>query len=334
MVQSWVHNQSDHPGQEPELLGQGQRRPDVDTINMPIIQTDTTVFLDFQKGTIDYSTVPSGQWRATLNSPNVKSGKWTAKAYPSTATYFISINMSKPLMGSASMLPIRQALNYGADRTAVCNVVREGVPIPDDEFIPTTIDGYQAGLNPYPSIRPRAPRRSTRGKAANGGKNPPVIPYWYNTGTYHGDIAQALTAGWNKLGLQFKLSGLVTNAYWTTLGENKGPGMVPRRLDHGLPVDRQLRLPVHDGRAASTVATPSTATRPSTRPSTRLARRSTRPSASALYNQAAKIAMTDAPCVPIFTYRDARVTNNRIGGFNYNAGGLVDMNQVWVRSGQ
>ena len=54
----------------------------------------------------------------------------------------------------------------------------------------------------------------------------------------------------------------------------------------------------------------------------------------ALYNQAAKIAMTDAPCVPIFTYRDARVTNNRIGGFNYNAGGLVDMNQVWVRSGQ
>ncbi len=50
-----------------------------------------------------------------------------------------------------------------------------------------------------------------------------------------------------------------------------------------------------------------------------------------LYNQAQKIILTDAPCVPVYTYRDVRASNNRVGGFNYNAFGLVDMWNVWVK---
>ena len=50
-----------------------------------------------------------------------------------------------------------------------------------------------------------------------------------------------------------------------------------------------------------------------------------------LYNQAQKLILADAPCVPVYTYRDFRVTNNRIGGFTYNSFGLIDMWNVWVK---
>jgi oligopeptide transport system substrate-binding protein len=331
MVKSWVHNQSVTLVKNPnywDKAGAGY----VDTINMPIIQTDTTAYLDFQKGTIDYSTVPSGQWRATLNSPNVKSGKWTAKAYPSTSVYFISINMSKSL-GAASMLPIRQALNYGADRVAVCNVVREGIPIPDDEFIPVTIAGYQPGLNPYPYDPAKGTAAVSAWKSANGGQNPPEIPYWYNSGTYHGDVAQALTAGWDKLGLTFKLSGILTNSYWTELGENKGPGIYRVGWIEDYPsIDNFVYLFTTAGGKYGSYSYYSNKKVDQTFQQARATIDQTQ--RFALYNQAVKMALTDAPCVPIYTYRDARVTNNRIGGFNYDAAGFVDMNKVWVRSSQ
>ncbi len=50
-----------------------------------------------------------------------------------------------------------------------------------------------------------------------------------------------------------------------------------------------------------------------------------------LYNEAQKLILTDAPCVPVYTYRDARASNNRLGGFSYNSFGLVNMWEVWVK---
>ncbi len=41
--------------------------------------------------------------------------------------------------------------------------------------------------------------------------------------------------------------------------------------------------------------------------------------------------LTDAPCVPVYTYRDARASNNRIGGFSYNSFAQINMWDVWVK---
>jgi ABC-type transport system substrate-binding protein len=53
--------------------------------------------------------------------------------------------------------------------------------------------------------------------------------------------------------------------------------------------------------------------------------------ANELYNQAEKLILADAPCIPLYTYRDARITNNRIAGFNYNSFALTDMWKLWVK---
>ncbi len=41
--------------------------------------------------------------------------------------------------------------------------------------------------------------------------------------------------------------------------------------------------------------------------------------------------LTDAPAIPLYYYRDFRVTNNRIGGYVHNPMGFTDMWTVWVK---
>ena len=99
MVQDWTHNQSITLVKNPSYWntsgsGNSASPGNVDTINMPIYTDNSTEWLAFQKGTLDYSAVPSGNVHAAENNANVKSGAWTAKAYPSTAVYFISVAMN------------------------------------------------------------------------------------------------------------------------------------------------------------------------------------------------------------------------------------------------
>ncbi len=52
---------------------------------MPIITSSRRPqWLEFQKGSIDYTIVPPGQVAAAEANPKVKSGEWTAKAWPDT----------------------------------------------------------------------------------------------------------------------------------------------------------------------------------------------------------------------------------------------------------
>jgi len=50
----------------------------------------------------------------------------------------------------------------------------------------------------------------------------------------------------------------------------------------------------------------------------------------ALYQEAERILMTDAPCIALYTYRDFRVMNNRVQGQVLNPMVFVDMWKVWV----
>ena len=124
MVQEWKHNQSVTLVKNPDYWNtttSGNSAPAgyVDTINMPIYTDVSTEWLAFQKGTLDYSSLPTGNFKAAENNPSTKDGTWTVKAYPSTAVYFISVSMNKPMLGGDANLPIRAALNMAADREAV-----------------------------------------------------------------------------------------------------------------------------------------------------------------------------------------------------------------------
>jgi oligopeptide transport system substrate-binding protein len=336
MVDKWVHNQSVTLTKDPNYWnttnsGNSAGPGWVDTISMPIYTDTSTMWLAFQKGTVDYSYIPTGNFRAAQNNASTKDGTWTVKAYPSTAVYFLSFEMNKPMLGGSKNLPIRAALNYAADRQAVSQIVNEGISSPSDEIVPVTIPGYVAGLNPYAYDPAKAQPELDKFTAA-GGTVPQSIPYWFNSGSGHDKIAQALVAGWQKAmpSLTFKLNGIETNSYWTQAGENKAPAILRMGWIADYPsIDNFIYLFTTEGGKYGSYSWYSN---PQVDKLFKQAR-STIDEAQRfnLYNEAQKLILTDAPCVPVYTYRDARATNNRLGGFSYDSFGLIDAWDVWVK---
>jgi oligopeptide transport system substrate-binding protein len=336
MLASWKHNQSLSLVKNPDYWntsGSGNSATSgyVDTINFPIYHDDSTMYLAFQKGTLDFSPIPQGSWLAAQNLPNVKNGTWTAKAYPNAGVQFISVSMGKPTLGGSANLPIRAALNYAVDRNAVCNVVNQGVLIPNDEIVPQSMPGYMAGLNPYPYDPSKAQPELDKFTAA-GGKLPQNIPYWYNTGYGAAANAQALIAGWQKAmpSLTFKVSGLETNAYFTAVDTLKPPALFRLGWSADWPsIDDFIYLFTTKGGLYGSYTQYSNPQVDKLFSQARATADVTQ--ANNLYNEAQKLILADAPCVPVFTYRDPRITTNRIGGFNYNAYAFVDMWKLWVK---
>lgn len=334
MVQDWKHNQSVTLVKNPDYWnadgtsGNSAKPGWVDTINMPIFVDVDTEWLAFQAGDIDYSAIPAGNFRAAQNNAKAKDGTWTVKAYPSTAVYFLSFSMDKPLLGGDENLPIRAALNLAADREVVANVVNEGVSIPSDSIVPVTIPGYKAGLNPY-ATNPGAAQAELD---KMGGNVPKEIPYWFNSGAGHDKIAQALVAGWQKAmpSLNFKLNGIETNSYWTQAGEGKAPGILRMGwIADYASIDNFVYLFTTEGGKYGSYSFYSN---PEVDKLFKEARSTTdQTQRFNLYNEAEKLIYADAPCVPVYTYRDARATNNRMGGFTYNSFGLINMNDIWVK---
>ena len=336
MVQSWKHSRSITLVKNPSYWntsGTGNTATPgyIDTITFPIYTEATTEYLAFQKGIVDYSTIPVGSYIAAQGLPNVKNGTWTLKAYPDTGVYYVMVTYNKPPLGGAANLPIRAALNYAADRTAVCNIVNQGIDIPSDEIVPVNIAGYTPGLNPYPYDPSKAQPELDKFTAA-GGTIPQNIPYWFNAGQGHDKIAQAMVAGWQKAmpSLTFKMNGVETSAFWTAVNANKVPGLFRYGWIADYPlIDNFIYLFTTKGGNYGSMSHYSNkevdALFNEARATADIAK------SNDLYNQAQKLILTDAPCIPLYTYRDARITNNRIGGFNYNSFMLVDMWKLWVK---
>jgi oligopeptide transport system substrate-binding protein len=333
MVDSWTHNQSITLVKNPDYWntsnsGNSATPGYVDTINMPIYTDVSTEWLAFQKGTLDYSSLPTGNFKAAQNDPKTQDGTWTVKAYPSTSVYFISVAMNKPTLGGDANLPIRAALNYAADREVVSNIVNEGITIPSDEIVPVTIPGYVEGMNPYPYDPAKAQPELDKFT----GTLPSEIPYWFNSGSGHDKIAQALVDGWTKAmpSLKFKLNGVETNSYWTQAGENKFDGLVRMGWIADYPsIDNFIYLFTTSGGKYGSYSFYSN---PQVDKLFEQARATVDETArNNLYNEAQKMILTDAPCVPVYTYRDARASNNRIGGFSYNSFAQINMWDVWVK---
>ena len=334
MVKSWDHNKQvtlvknpnywNADGSSPNSAGPGY----VDEIDYPIYSDQNTMYLAFQKGVLDYCPIPNGSFIASQSLPKVKDGSWTVEAYPSTSVYFIGVSMNKPMLGGSQNLPIRAALNMAADREAVSNIVNQGVSIPSDSIVPVVIPGYQPGNNPYPTDPSNAQAELDKFT----GTLPQNIPFWFNSGAGHDKIAQALVAGWTKAmpSLSFKLTGIETNAYWTALNGNKAPALFRMGWVADYPLmDNFIYLFTTKGGSYGSYTWYSNKHVDDLFAQARAAMDVS--SADALYNEAEKAILADAPCVPVYTYRDPRITNNRIGGFNYNAFALTDMWKLWVK---
>ncbi len=325
MVESWKNNQSVELVKNPDYWDT-ENAGWVDSIHMPIILERSTSWLEFQKGTIDYTTVPPGQVAAAEANPKVKSGEWSATRWPSLAIYFIGMNMTDPVLGEN--LELRKALTMSADAQNVINIVNEGVSIPATGFVPEGVPGYVADQSPY-SYNPDEAK-----SIVDGLGDVPTLEYWYNTDEAHQKIAEVLQAGWKTAGIDVKLNNFEWGAFLDKLSKgNKDSGSQLFRMGwiadypsmdnflYPLFQSDQARTGSYTFYSNAEVDDLLIQARSAVDDETR----------HDLYAQAEKLILTDAPAIPLYYYRDFRVTNNRIGGFVHNPMGFTDMWDVWVK---
>jgi oligopeptide transport system substrate-binding protein len=326
MVESWKNNQSVTLVKNPDYWNQAEGGPYLDTIDMPIITSSQTQWLEFQKGSIDYTVVPPGQVAASESNPKVKSGEWTAKRWPALAVYFLGMNMTDPVLGQNKDLRI--ALAESADATNVINIVNEGVSIPAAGYVPVGIPGYLADQTPYPyNPEDAAAKISAMGSV-------PELNYWYNTDEGHQKIAEVLQAGWQKAGITVKLSNFEWGTFLDKLSKgNKGSGSQVFRMGWigDYPSMDNFLYPLFQ---SSMARTGSYSFYSNTQVDDLLTQARSTADAQQRYNlyaQAEKIILTDMPAIPLYFYRDYRVTNNRIANFVFNPMGFVDMWTLWAK---
>lgn len=331
MVKEWKNNRSITLVRNPDYWD-----PDnaayLDEINMPIILEASTQWLEFQKGNIDYTTVPPGQVKAAENMPQVKSGEWTAKAWPTLATYFYGFNMNNPTVGAPAGdrgLQIRKAMALSADAENVINIVNEGVSLPATGIIPEGIPGYQPNQSPY-AYDPEAAKEIVAGLG-----DIPTLRVWYNTDEGHQKVAEVLQAGWKAVGINVKLENFEWGTYLDKLAKSeKGDKDSSEVFRMGwiadYPAMDNFLYPLFHSSQSATMYT--FYNNPEFDDLVIQARQTTDETQRRnLYLQAEKVMLEDAPCIPIYYYRDFRVTNNRIGGFTHDPMGTTDMWKLWVK---
>jgi len=325
MVQSWKNNQAVELVKNPDYWNKDAAGY-VDNIHMPIIPETQTAWLEFQKGSLDYTNVPPGQVAAAEANPKVTGGEWTAKKWPDLGVYFIGMNMTDKTLGTN--LDLRKAIAESADATNVINIVNEGVSLPATGYVPVGIPGYLADQSPY-SFNPDDAKAIVAGMGTA-----PTLNYWYNTDEGHQKVGEVLQAGWATAGINVKLSNYEWGTFLDKLSKgNQGDGSQLFRMGWlaDYPSMDNFLYPLFQSSQARTGSYTFYSNKQVD--ALLLKARSTldAPQRYNLYAQAEKLILTDMPAVPLYYYRDFRVTNNRIGGFIHNPMGLTDMWTIWVK---
>ncbi len=331
IVDEWKNNQYVRLVRNPDYWD-AENAAYLDEVYMPIILESSTQWLEFQKGTIDYTTVPPGQIQAAQNMPQVASGEWTAKAWPTLATYFVGFNMNNPVVGAPAGdtgLQIRKAMVLSADIENVVKIVGEGVPQPATGIVPEGIPGYQPNQTPY-AYDPEAAKEIVAGLG-----EVPTLQYWYNTDEGHQKLAEILQAGWTEVGLDVELSNFEWGTFLDKLAKSEEGGADSSQVFRmgwiaDYPAMDNFLYPLFHSSQSATMYTfynnpDFDALIEEARQTSDEAQRTN------LYLQAEKMMLADAPCIPIYYYRDFRVTNNRIANFIHDPMGLTDMWTLWVK---
>ncbi len=331
MVKEWKNNRHITLVKNPDYWDT-ENAAYVDEVNCQIIPEASTQWLEFQKGTIDYSLVPPGQIAVAEAMPEVASGEWTANKLPELSTYFYGINMNNPVLGSPAGdqgLELRKALTMSADAENVINVVNEGISIPATGMVPEGIPGYQAGQSPY-AYDPEAAKEIVAGIS-----DLPTLRVWYNTDEGHQKIAEVLQAGWEAVGFDIELSNYEWGTYLDMLAKSeKGDEDSAQVFRMGWIADYpsmdNFLYPLFHSSQSQTMYT--FYNNPEFDDLVIQARQTTDDTQRTnLYLQAEKLMLEDAPCIPIYYYRVFRMTNNRIGGFAQDPMLQIDFNKLWVK---
>jgi peptide/nickel transport system substrate-binding protein/oligopeptide transport system substrate-binding protein len=329
MVDEWKNNKYVRLLRTPDYWD-AENAAYLDEVYMQIILETHTSWLEFQKGTVDFTDVPPGQIKVAESMPEVASGEWTAKAWPELSTYAIYINMNNPVVGGPENLELRKALSLSADAKTVIDIVKEGAALPATGICPEGMTGYRADQSPY-AYDTEAAKEIVAGLG-----DVPTLQYWYNTDEGHQKVAEVLQAGWTDVGIKVELSNFEWGTFNDMLADSGDGGPDSAQIFRmgwlaDYPSLDNFLYPLFHSSQQGAYNT-CFYDNPEFDELLAQARQTTDETQRInLYLQAEKLMLTDAPCIPIYYYRSFRVTNNRIANFSRDPMGFTDMWTLWVK---
>ena len=334
MVERWVHGEYIDLVKNPDYWD-AENAGYVDRIHLPFMDVKTQ-WQEFQKGTIDFSSVPAEQMAAVQDTAEVRDGTWQAKAWPSLAVIMAGISQKSPRLGGDANLSRRQALSYAVDRAALIAVKGDAgaTPasgVPATGIVPDGIAHTDAGGLAYPSDPEKAAQLVQQIS--------PLPTFLYLS---WGTVAEAtqglaildepLLAGWRSAGLDVARQGYEWNSYIREVSEGtEGDLFITGWLADYPSPDDFLYLLFH----SSSSGAETTWTFYKDPEVDRLLEeaRGTLDEGRRLdlYAQVERKVLSDAPVVPLYFCRNFRVANTRVQGQILDPMGLMDMWKVWVK---
>ena len=133
--------------------GYAGEQPFIDGVIFQIVTDDQTAWMEFQAGNLDYTTIPSGQFNATLQTY----GEAEADGYlanpghqvftgDGTSIWYLVCNNNDEFMSNRDL---RIAVSCAINRQAICDTVMEGTRIPAANILSPGFPGYVEGAWDY-----------------------------------------------------------------------------------------------------------------------------------------------------------------------------------------
>ena len=173
----------------------------------------------------------------------------------------------------------------------------------------------------------RWPTSCSPAQAIPGGQGLPALTLGYNTGGGHEDPAQFIQGNLTDVGVNVTLEGYEWGTYLDLIQAGQSQ-LLPHGVADGLPHHGQLPLP------AVLLRRPWTTSPCTTIPEVDALLDEARSTADederlALYQEAERMILEDAPVIPLMYYKTSRVYGDGIGGYIRSADDLTPMERVY-----
>ena len=298
--------------------------PYIDVLHYEVFSSVTSMMLEFQKGSIDWTPVPAGQVAALPSVPQVKSGRWHAVTTPSLAMRYLLVNWRDPVVGGAQGLALRQALTYACEPQAVNNASSGGVLMPPTTgVVPPGVPGARGVEEPYAYDPAKA-------KELVESKRPVTLSLVYPIGQEQAAAARILTESYAKIGITLKTRAMNMVAAWKYVLAGKAQLYFCGWIADYPSMDNFLYPAFESGSSPDSMGTCYSNSevdailakaRATTDQQARIQR----------YAEAERLVLADAPAIPLSVFADVRLLNSRVANVRFNSMGWVDLWRAWVR---
>ena len=330
MTEPWKHDQYIKVARFDDYYAE---KANLDGVNFMIFKDEETAFREFQAGTVDFTSIPSGQVKPAVEQYGEAADGYTVNTGKQvllgaeTAVYYIVLNTKDATLAKPE---VRKAINMAINRQAICDSIFEGTRKPATNIVPPGVVGYEDGAWKNATYDVEGAKKALADAGFADGKGIPELTLSFNSGSGHEDIMQLVQADLAKVGIKSKLQGAEWAQYLKQLDEGKFQvGRLGWIADY--PIYDNFLYPIFETKSGDNKSKFSDPEIDKGLVTVR-----SEPDADkriAAYQEInAKIQESD-PVVPLMYYAHRHVGSERVNNLFYSPMGLAALDKCWLTDG-